>query len=294
METARDIINRQNGVMYIIACALYAYLYLSFRFGELFARRTPGTGTGAPSPLSHRTDTGRGRLLRQSSTSETVPASASPRSGASAVSPAPSAPVASGILSGKSFSITGKMPVKRDLMEMLIRHYGGVFHRNPTRGTDYLIVGESRRVSGKETAAQRNGVQAITLSDFAALCGVTANDICTRFHLLLPIADIQAYSRQKSRNKAAAAERARERRELSALKQQVAEAGDIYFTKPVQVVATDGEGMELANIVRMSCTAVGDCVAYTTKGESIYLDDLRGCSIADLLEWTDGGRGAAA
>lgn len=294
METARDIINRQNGVMYIIACVIYACIYISFKFGELFGRRTPGTENGVPSPLSHRTDTGRGRSRRQSPTSATVPASASPRSGAPAVSPAPSAPVASGILSGKSFAITGKMPVKRALLEMLIRHYGGVFHRNPTRGTDYLIVGESRRVSGKETAAQRNGVQAITLSDFAALCGVTANDIFTRFHSLLPIADIQAYSRQESRRKAAASERVRERRELSALKQQVTEAGDIYFPGPVQVVATDSEGMELANVVRMSCTAVGDCVAYTTEGAAIYLDDLRACSIADLLEWTDGGRGAAA
>jgi NAD-dependent DNA ligase len=45
-----------------------------------------------------------------------------------------------GVLRGKSFSITGHLGLPRDQVVAIIERAGGTFHKTPTYGTTYLVT----------------------------------------------------------------------------------------------------------------------------------------------------------
>lgn len=56
---------------------------------------------------------------------------------------------------GKRFAITGKLPIVRSAAAALLESRGGIYQPRVTRDTDYLIVGELRKLSHKVERAQK-------------------------------------------------------------------------------------------------------------------------------------------
>lgn len=82
-------------------------------------------------------------------------------------------------LQGKSFSITGALPVSRDAFAAFIVSNGGEFHPNPKRGTQYLIVAETGiyGYTGKMAKAMANGTQIVDPLTVCEWVGVTMSQV---------------------------------------------------------------------------------------------------------------------
>ena len=68
-------------------------------------------------------------------------------------------------MAGMSFALTGKMPVKRALMECFVEYMGGTLHKRVRKDTRYLVVGESHTVSGKEDKADKWGTPTLSVDE---------------------------------------------------------------------------------------------------------------------------------
>lgn len=55
---------------------------------------------------------------------------------------------------GKRFAITGVLPVLRSDATVILENMGGIYKSSVTRDTDYLIVGDLRKISRKLERAQ--------------------------------------------------------------------------------------------------------------------------------------------
>ena len=59
---------------------------------------------------------------------------------------------------------------------------------------------------------------------------------------------------------------------------------EIALAEAMPIVVGKDEEMELAKVVRLQYRAnVGDYILFSADGEAIYLDDVRDCSVSDLL-----------
>ncbi len=75
-----------------------------------------------------------------------------------------------GVLKGKSFSITGHLGLPRDQVVAIIEKAGGTFHKTPSYGTTYLVTNKdwnegstvASGTSRKLEAARRNGTRIIS------------------------------------------------------------------------------------------------------------------------------------
>jgi BRCT domain type II-containing protein len=75
-----------------------------------------------------------------------------------------------GVLKGKSFSITGHMGLPRDQVVAIIEKAGGTFHKTPTYFTTFLVTNSdwnsgstiASGTSRKLEAAKRNGTKIIS------------------------------------------------------------------------------------------------------------------------------------
>lgn len=188
-------------------------------------------------------------------------------------------------LAGMSFALTGKMPVKRAKMECLIEYMGGTIHKRVFSNTSYLVVGESRRVSNKENKAAEWNISEITVEELAQMCGVTYYDIREHYYNIVPrevtgarmMADMRR-AEVRQYGKASMNQR-------TYLKELMQMHQDITLSQPIQVVVKVDEDMELAAVDRLKYNAsVGDYHLFTTDGEAIYLDDIRDCSINDIIK----------
>lgn len=190
-------------------------------------------------------------------------------------------------LSGLSFSITGKMPIKRTNLICLIEHLGGEYHSSPRKGTTYLICGptQSGVVSAKELKAEKRGVQVIDAYQFCQMIGIPS--ICHLKEHFFELVSLQEVARKKQKQRVDN-ERKRNVREGNEQKRMlmeiVASAKEIVFATPLQVVANDGDDLFIANVVKIQHTTVGDYVLLTTDGGSLYLEDLQYDSISTLLD----------
>ena len=52
-------------------------------------------------------------------------------------------------MNGKKFAITGTLPIVRSEATAKLKKMGGVYKSSVTRDTDYLIVGDLRKISHK-------------------------------------------------------------------------------------------------------------------------------------------------
>ena len=190
-------------------------------------------------------------------------------------------------LSGLSFSITGKMPIKRTNLICLIEHLGGEYHSSPRKGTTYLICGptQSGVVSAKELKAEKRGVQVIDAYQFCQMIGIPS--ICHLKEHFFELVSLPEVARKKQKQRVDN-ERKRNVREGNEQKRMlmeiVASAKEIVFATPLQVVANDGDDLFIANVVKIQHTTVGDYVLLTTDGGSLYLEDLQYDSISTLLD----------
>lgn len=190
-------------------------------------------------------------------------------------------------LSGFSFSITGKMPIKRTNLICLIEHLGGEYHISPRKGTTYLICGptQSGVVSAKELKAEKRGVQVIDAYQFCQMIGIPS--ICYLKEHFFELVSLQEVARKKQKQRVDN-EQKRNVREGNEQKRMlmeiVASAKEIAFTTPLQVVANDGDDLFIAKVVKIQHTTVGDYVLFTTDGGSLYLEDLQYDSISVLLD----------
>lgn len=77
----------------------------------------------------------------------------------------------SGILKGKTFVITGKMPSgkSRDAIKEMIEGYGGKASGSVSKKTDYLLMGDGEEGSSKHKKALDLGTNIISESEFEAL-----------------------------------------------------------------------------------------------------------------------------
>lgn len=205
-----------------------------------------------------------------------------PSYGTGEISPI-SAPVGSKPLEGMSFALTGKMPVKRAKMECLIEYFGGTVHKRIRKDTDFLVVGESREVSGKESKANRWNTPTLDVAELAKMIGITYYDIRDRYFEVVPAEVAGARimggnTRREVRqyNKVAGEQR-------TFLKSLMEMRPDITLPRPVQVIISTDDEMELATIDRLKFNQVGDYILYSTDGEALYLDDLRDCSVSDII-----------
>lgn len=205
-----------------------------------------------------------------------------PSYGTGEISPI-SAPVGSKPLEGMSFALTGKMPVKRAKMECLIEYFGGTVHKRIRKDTDFLVVGESREVSGKESKANRWNTPTLDVAELAKMIGITYYDIRDRYFEVVPaeVAGARIMSENTRREVRQYNKVAGEQRTL--LKSFMEMRPDITLPHPVQVIVSTGDEMELATIDRLKFNQVGDYILYSTDGEALYLDDLRDCSVSDII-----------
>lgn len=190
-------------------------------------------------------------------------------------------------LSGLSFSITGKMPIKRTNLVCLIEHLGGEFHSTPRKGTTYLLCGptQSGTVSSKELKAETRGVQVIDAYQFCQMIGIPSiGYLKEHFFELVSIQEIN----QKGQESRIVNERKRNAREEKAQKdllmKKVAVATEIDFPTPLQVVVNDDNNLSVVKVTSIKHTPVGDYVLLTADGGSIYLEDLQYGFIGILLD----------
>jgi len=68
-------------------------------------------------------------------------------------------------MTGMIFSMTGKLPMKRDLLVKLIESHGGVWKNSVTKNTDFLITNNPNSTSGKMKNANKYGTRIISFDD---------------------------------------------------------------------------------------------------------------------------------
>jgi DNA ligase (NAD+) len=68
-------------------------------------------------------------------------------------------------MTGMIFSMTGKLPMKRDLLVKLIESHGGVWKNSVTMKTDYLVTNNPGSASGKAKKAAKYGTRVISFDD---------------------------------------------------------------------------------------------------------------------------------
>jgi DNA ligase (NAD+) len=69
-------------------------------------------------------------------------------------------------ISGLIFSMTGKLPMKRDLIVQTIEANGGIWKNSVTKKTDYLITNNPNSGSGKAKKAAKYGTKVIDFDEF--------------------------------------------------------------------------------------------------------------------------------
>lgn len=74
-------------------------------------------------------------------------------------------------ISGKLFSMTGKLPMKRDLIVRLIESKGGHWKNSVTKKTDFLITDNPQSTSGKAKNAHKYGTRIISYKEFMEMIG---------------------------------------------------------------------------------------------------------------------------
>ena len=188
-------------------------------------------------------------------------------------------------LAGMSFALTGKMPVKRAKMECLIEHMGGTVHKRIRKDTTYLVTGYfSKRESAKEAKADKWNTPTLDVSELAEMCGITFDDIRDRYFQIVPseLVSIRIMGDDQRREVREFSKVASGQRTL--LKELMQLRPDIALPHPVQVILQSGDDMELTTIDRLKFnTSVGDYLMYSTDGEALYIDDLRECSVNDII-----------
>ena len=68
-------------------------------------------------------------------------------------------------MTGMIFSMTGKLPMKRDLLVKLIESHGGIWKNSVTKKTHYLITNNPGSTSGKMKNATKYGTRVISFDD---------------------------------------------------------------------------------------------------------------------------------
>ena len=68
-------------------------------------------------------------------------------------------------MTGMIFSMTGKLPMKRDLLVKLIESHGGVWKNSVTKKTHYLITNNPGSTSGKMKNATKYGTRVVSFDD---------------------------------------------------------------------------------------------------------------------------------
>lgn len=190
-------------------------------------------------------------------------------------------------LSRFSFSITGKMPIKRTNLICLIEYLGGEYHSSPRKGTTYLLCEptQSGAVSAKELKAEKLGVQVIDAYQFCQMIGIPST--CYLKEHFFELVSLQEVTRKKQKQRVDNERKCnmRERNEQKRMLMEiVASAKEIAFATPLQVVANDGDDLFIAKVVKIQHTTVGDYVLFTIDGGSLYLEDLQHDSISTLLD----------
>ena len=183
-----------------------------------------------------------------------------------------------------SFALTGTMPVKRTKMECLIEHFGGTVHKRIRKDTNYLVTGDSRELSAKESKAYKWNTPTLTVSELAEMCGITSDDIRDRYSQIVPseAVSIRIMSDEQRREVREYSKAASGQRTL--LKELMQIRPDIALPHPVQVILQSGDDLELTTIDRLKFnTSVGDYLMFGTDGEALYIDDLRDCSVNDII-----------
>jgi DNA ligase (NAD+) len=74
-------------------------------------------------------------------------------------------------ISGMLFSMTGKLPMKRDLLVKLIESKGGQWKNSVTKKTDFLITNNPQSTSGKMRNANKYGTRVISFDDLMRMIG---------------------------------------------------------------------------------------------------------------------------
>ncbi len=68
-------------------------------------------------------------------------------------------------MTGMIFSMTGKLPMKRDLLVKLIESHGGIWKNSVTKKTHYLVTNNPTSTSGKMKNANKYGTRVISFDD---------------------------------------------------------------------------------------------------------------------------------
>ncbi len=74
-------------------------------------------------------------------------------------------------ITGKLFTMTGKLPMKRDLIVRLIESKGGHWKNSVTKKTDFLITDNPQSTSGKAKKAHKYGTRIISYKEFMEMIG---------------------------------------------------------------------------------------------------------------------------
>lgn len=195
-------------------------------------------------------------------------------------------------LQGKSFSITGTLPVSRDAFAAFIVSNGGEFHPNPKRGTQYLIVAETGiyGYTGKMAKAMANGTQIVDPLTVCGWVGVTMSQVKEGTRSA-------AYGGSSASYKAeASANLRKEQRTIAKATDGLRESLQLYvdahdkvrFTEPVRVMVEDSD--EVARCIGIAVYRTAshrkEYVLCTTEGEAVYLDDVHPGCVADIYTAT--------
>lgn len=212
------------------------------------------------------------------------PAPSAPAYGESQTSPIP-VPVEGRPLEGISFSLSGTMCVKRAKFIVLLQHFGATYHPTPKRGTTYLVTSINYlRDTKKMEQAERNGIQVIEESKMLDLCGLTVQEVKRNYFGIVPAEELDGKLLSEAMPKQVREYRKVAGSQRALLQELMASRGEMTLPHPVQAIVINEEELEIAKVERLKYNAaVGDYLLFTTDGEAIYLNDLRDCSVADIL-----------
>ena len=191
-------------------------------------------------------------------------------------------------LQGKSFSITGALPVSREAFASFIERNGGEFHPNPKRSTQYLIAADTGiyGYTGKMAKAMANGTQIIDPLTVCEWVGVSLEQIAAN-----PISYTYGSVDQEHRAQAAKSLNG-EQRTIKKATAGLRESLQIYvdahdkvkFAEPVRVMVEDSD--EVARCIGIAVYRTAshrkEYVLCTTEGEAVYLDDVHPGCVADI------------
>lgn len=194
-------------------------------------------------------------------------------------------------LRGLSFAITGKLTVKREWMQSLIRRYGGEIHSRMRHDTRYLVQGDTGiRYTDKESKARKYGTEVIFESELCAMIGIDFDAFILN-PTAYAYANVEDQLRQESRTA-----HCKETRSISkatkglrdSLQLMVDSCTSITFAQPVRVMLTDSDDLARCTSIQMHRTAshVKEYTLTTTDGDTVYLDDVHTGCIADLYQAT--------